>query len=316
VTDANVLLGFMPSTRIADGQIAVSRELAEKAVLRVAEPLGLSVIEAAAGIHRLANAQMMRALRAVSSERGRDPREFALIAYGGSGPLHAAGLAAELGVKTVFVPPLAGFFSAVGLLFARHEYHDVRTCQVDPRAASPEDLERLFREMRSSIERQLPPGSEINWVRSADVRYRGQSWEIEVGLPDGVLHGSALAELINRFESEHELLYGFRHEPGSPVQVRAVRLSAVGPGRSQQFATAVAKGARLSSAPTTSRSAQFDGAARSAKILTRAAIGSAEVAGPVLIDEYDTTVVVPPDWSVRRDQRTQTLVLQREETSG
>lgn len=316
VTDANVLLGFMPSTRIADGQIAVSRELAEKAVLRVAEPLGLSVIEAAAGIHRLANAQMMRALRAVSSERGRDPREFALIAYGGSGPLHAAGLAAELGVKTVFVPPLAGFFSAVGLLFARHESHDVRTCQVDPRAASPEELERLFREMRSSIERQLPPGSEINWARSADVRYRGQSWEIEVALPDGDLNASALAELINRFESEHELLYGFRHEPGSPVQVRAARLTAVGPERSQQFGTAVVDDARLSSAPTTTRSAQFDGTTQTAKILTRAAIGSAEVAGPVLIDEYDTTVVVPPGWSVRRDQRTQTLVLQREETSG
>ena len=313
VTDANVLLGYMPSGRIADGEIALSRDLAEEAVSSVAEPLGLSLMEAAAGIHRLANAQMMRALRAVSSERGRDPREFALIAYGGAGPVHAAGLASELGVKAVFVPPLAGFFSAVGLLFARHEFHDVRTCQLDPRSVSPEELERLFDEMRVTIDRQLPDQSGIEWTRSADVRYRGQSWEIEVALPNGRTDAASLVELVDRFESEHELLYGFRGEAGSAIQVRAVRLAAVGPARSHQIATAAMDGKVPSDA---SRAAHFDKGMIDAQILTRAVVGAEPVSGPVLIDEYDTTVVVPPHWSVRLEQETQTLVLEREDANG
>ena len=313
VTDANVLLGLMPSGQIADGQIALSRELAGEAVRSVADPLGLSVIEAAAGIHRLANAQMMRALRAVSSERGRDPREFALIAYGGAGPVHAAGLADDLGVRTVFVPPLAGFFSAVGLLFARHQFHDVRTCQLDPRAIAPAELERLFDDMRSTIERQLPARNGVEWIRSADVRYRGQSWEIEVPLPAGIVDDSVLKELIARFESEHERLYGFRHEHGAAIQVRAARLGALGPPRSQQLG---APASNLRTAPGSTRPAHFDVGERDSLILTREAIGSAPVAGPVLIDEYDTTVVVPPDWFVRRDEETRTLVLERDASGG
>jgi N-methylhydantoinase A len=313
VTDANVLLGYMPLGRIADGEIALSRELAEEAVGLVAEPLGLSLIEAAAGIHRLANAQMMRALRAVSSERGRDPREFALIAYGGAGPVHAAGLAAELGVTTVFVPPLAGFFSAVGLLFARHEFHDVRTCQLDPRSVAPEELDGLYDEMRATIDRQLPDQSGIDWIRSADLRYGGQSWEIEIALPNGHTDAASLVELVDRFESEHELLYGFRGEPGSAIQVRAVRLAAVGPARSHQIATAAMDG-KMSSDAT--RAAHFEEGMRDARIFTRAAVGAEPISGPVLIDEYDTTVVVPPHWSVRIDKETQTLVLELEEAHG
>jgi N-methylhydantoinase A/oxoprolinase/acetone carboxylase beta subunit len=307
------VLGFMPSGQIADGQIALSRELAEKAVRRVAEPLGLSLIDAAAGIHRLANAQMMRALRAVSSERGRDPREFALIAYGGAGPVHAAGLAADLGVRTVFVPRLAGFFSAVGLLFARHEFHDVRTCRLDPRAAAPDELERLYEDMRSSIEGQHLGQDGVDWVRSADVRYSGQSWEIEVPLPNGHVDGSTLTQLIDRFESEHELLYGFRHEPGSAIQVRAARLAAVGPPRPQQMVSTPSE--RRAPADAT-RTAHFEAGERDARIETRDAVGSEPVAGPLLVDEYDTTVVVPPEWNVRQDTETQALVLEREGSRG
>jgi N-methylhydantoinase A len=313
VTDANVVLGFTPSGRIADGEISISGELAEEAVRRIANPLGLSLIDAAKGVHRLANAQMMRALRAVSSERGRDPREFALIAYGGAGPVHAAGLAAQLDIRTVLIPPLAGFFSAVGLLFARHEFHDVRTCQVDPRAAAPEELERLFEAMRSAIERQLPRENEYIWVRSTDVRYRGQSWEIEVSLPSGSIRDSSLEELIERFEAEHELLYGFRHEPGSSVEVRAARLAAIGPPPQHD----VALGAPITAAPPeATRQAHFDAGESETPVVNRAAVGPDPSAGPVLIDEYDTTVVVPPDWQVHLDSTTNVLILERGSNGG
>jgi N-methylhydantoinase A len=313
VTDANVVLGFTPSGRIADGEITISRELAEEAVRAIGDPLGLPLIDAASGIHRLANAQMMRALRAVSSERGRDPREFALIAYGGAGPIHAAGLAAQLGARTVLVPPLAGFFSAVGLLFARHEFHDVRTCQLDPRAATPEQLEQLFQEMRSAIAGQLPREDGYTWARSADVRYRGQSWEIEVSLPAGAIRDSSLTQLIERFEGEHELLYGFRHERGSPVEVRAARLAALGPPPSHD----VGFGAPAADeAAKETREAHFEAGEWETAVVGRTAVGPELSAGPLLIDEYDTTVVVPPDWQVRLDPATNVLILERGKDDG
>ena len=151
VTDANVVLGTIPAGPVADGQITISRELAEAAVARVAEPLGLSIAEAADGIHRIANARMTRALRAVSSEKGRDPREFAIIAYGGSGPVHAGGLADDLGVTTIVVPPVAGLFSAVGLLFARPEFHEVRSCHLDVDAVDPGAITALLDEMEALL---------------------------------------------------------------------------------------------------------------------------------------------------------------------
>ena len=136
VTDANVFLGYMPTGPVADGQISICRESAAAALDRIAAPLGLTPFESAAGVHAIANARMTRALRSVSSEKGRDPRDFALIAYGGAGPVHAAGLAEELGCQTVLVPALAGLFSSLGLLFARPEFHDVFPCHLDARRST------------------------------------------------------------------------------------------------------------------------------------------------------------------------------------
>src|SRR5581483_5602958 len=121
VTDANVVLGYIPAGPLASGGLTVSRELAYDAVSRLADEPGIPPLEAARGIHDVANARTMRALRAVSTEKGRDPADFALVAYGGSGPVHAAALAAELGCRTAVVPPLARLFPAAGLLFARAE---------------------------------------------------------------------------------------------------------------------------------------------------------------------------------------------------
>src|SRR4051812_3901727 len=156
---------------------------------------------------------MTRALRSVSSEKGRDPREFALIAYGGAGPVHAVGLAEELGCRTVLVPALAGLFSSLGLLYARPEFHAVRTCHIDVRAVAGDALDTIFDELKADLD-----GEE--YVRSAELRYGGQSWEIEVGAGEPV----ELDGLIAAFEDEHERLYGVRGEPGAPIEIRALRL--------------------------------------------------------------------------------------------
>ncbi|MBM3679589.1 MAG: hydantoinase/oxoprolinase family protein, partial [Actinobacteria bacterium] len=228
VTDANVVLGYMPTGPIADGGISVAAGAALAAVEGIAGTLGLTAIAAADGIHRIANARMTRALRSVSSEKGRDPREFALIAFGGAGPVHAAGLAEDLGIATVVVPPAAGLFSAVGLLFARPEFHDVRSCHLDAATAGVDTVEALFAEMRAALAPAV--AGDVEWQRSADLRYHGQSWEVEVPFPEG----ETLPALQARIEDEHERLYGVRGQPGAPVVIRAVRLAALGPTPQEQ----------------------------------------------------------------------------------
>ncbi len=299
VTDANVLLGYIPTGPLASGDLLVTVEGAEQAVERVAAPLGITALEAARGIHRLANATMMRALRAVSTERGRDPSDFVLVAYGGAGPIHAAALAAELGVRTAVVPPLAGLFSSAGLLFARSELHDVRFCRIDARAADLQAVRDLDDEMRTHLLAGLGGRDDVEWIRTADVRYRGQNWNITVDFP-GDVDAAALVELVERFEVEHERQYGTRLEPGSPVELRAVRLAAIGPARSGLVSgTGVPEELRHE---TSTRLADFGEAHGTveARVVSRAAIGEQPVGGPLLVDEYDTTVVVPPGWTVRR----------------
>ncbi len=299
VTDANVYLGLMPEGAVADGQITIARSLAERALEHVAAPLGLSTLAAAQGIHAIANARMTRALRSVSSEKGRDPREFALIAYGGAGPVHAVGLAEELGCATVLVPALAGLFSSLGLLFARPEYHDVHTCHLDARSLEPRRAEEAF----AALERRLGLAG-VEWVRSAELRYDGQSWEIEIDLPPGPVDPEAL---VAAFEDEHERLYGVRGEPGSPIHVRAFRLAGLG------AASAIdAFGLELDApARPEARDAALGGPFEPVPIATREGLTAAPRPGPLLLDEYDTTIVVPAGWSARRDAATQTVVLER-----
>jgi N-methylhydantoinase A/oxoprolinase/acetone carboxylase beta subunit len=292
VTDANVWLGTIPDGPLADGEITVSRELAGQALERVAAPLGLSTTEVAAGIHAIANARMTRALRSVSSEKGRDPREFALLAYGGAGPVHAVGLAEELGCRTVLVPALAGLFSSLGLLYARPEFHAVRTCHLDARTVDASALDAVFGELGETLE-----GVEL--VRSAELRYGGQTWEIEIEVADPV----DLRSVIAAFEDEHERLYGIRGEDGSPIEIRALRLAALGRSSAVDRLSLV-DGFAV-------RSATRETALGELPVRTRASVGESPEAGPMLIDEYDTTVVVRPGWTVRRDAATETLILEK-----
>ncbi len=306
VTDANVYLGYMPAGAVADGQITISRDLAEQALTRIAEPLGLSLQDGAAGIHAIANSRMTRALRSVSSEKGRDPREFALIAYGGAGPVHAVGLAEELGCRTVLVPALAGLFSALGLLFARPEFHDVFTCHLDARTVDPTLVTDVFADLETRLAPQLH-GAAPEWIRSAELRYGGQTWEVEVNLPNGRITRELLNELIDRFEAEHERLYGVKGQDDSPVEIRALRLAGLGPSNAVD---------RLEVGDTTpireaTRRAFLGGDWLDVPVRTRSSVGETPEPGPMLIDEYDTTVVVRPGWTARRDATTETLVLER-----
>ena len=301
VTDANVQLGYIPTGALASGDLSVSSELAARALEAIAGPLALSLTEAAAGVHAIANARMTRALRSVSSEKGRDPRDFVLIAYGGSGPVHAAGLAEDLGCGTVLVPALAGLFSSLGLLYARPEFHDVYSCHFDARTVDAAEVSRVYDELEARLAPSLA-GGPVEWIRTADLRYGGQSWEVEVEFT------GPLAGVLARFEDLHERLYGVRGEPGSPIEIRALRVAGLGPSPLGEDSSLAIEDHRQAAG---TRAATFDGEAVDVPVRTRASIGEAPEPGPLLVDEYDTTVVVRPGWSVRRHAATETLILER-----
>lgn len=310
VTDANVVLGYIRPGKLADGEVSIDPEAARQAVFdHVARPLNLNLLQAAEGIHRIANARIMRALRAVSTERGRDPRDFALMAFGGSGPVHAAGLARELYIEQTIIPPLPGLFSALGLLFSGVEHHSVRSCMLSGQGLNAEALRQIQAEMQRDMLAQFQAegfaAADVSLNYSVDARFQGQASEIRIplaGVSAASVTDSAVRALQTAFEDEHERLYGHRSDPDNPVEVIAVRLvgraitheQAGGPlnpaGQQQPVETGLSRPAYFGDSwgtvdtPVVARS-QITGATR----------------GPLLIDEYDSTTVVPPDMQVRLD---------------
>ena len=299
VTDANVVLGYIRPGELADGEVSINIDAAQRTIYdRIAVPLGMDLLEAAEGVHRIANARTMRALRAVSTERGRDPREFVLMAFGGSGPIHAAGLAKELLIRQVIVPPLPGLFSTLGLLFSGIEHHDVRSCLLSGETLNAAALEGIKAEMQRNMLTQFEtegyPADQVTLSCSVDVRFKGQASEIRIAVTDKNFTETTVEALYTTFETEHERLYGHRSDPDNPVEVVAVRLIGQAGIRGQQGALNPAErlGARAAS-----REAYFGASwgTIDTPVISRHDLGEAGTTGPLLIDEYDSTIVVPPD---------------------
>ena len=306
LTDADVVLGYIRPGKLANGDVTVDLEAARRAIHDViAKPLGLDVIRAADGIHRIANSNTLRALRAVSTERGRDPREFTLVVFGGNGPVHAANIAAELMVKQTLVPPLPGLFSAVGLLFGGVEHHDARSCQLSKAGLTAATVQQLVAPMRQAMTDQFAregfPVAQVAFTTDVDVRFLGQASEIRLSLPAGQLTDNALGVLKKQFEAEHERLYGHRSDPDNPVEIVAVRL--IGRAGAYTGKSHLRPAERLDGQTQKSRPAYFgekwgmvDTPVISRRQLDKPAIG------PFLIDEYDSTTVVAPGMKVWRDE--------------
>lgn len=300
VTDANVVLGYIRPGELADGEVSIDSETAQRAIYdSIAVPLGMDLLQAAEGVHRIANARTMRALRAVSTERGRDPREFVLMAFGGSGPIHAAGLAKELLIRQVIVPPLPGLFSTLGLLFSGIEHHDVRSCLLSGETLNATALEGIKAEMQRNMLAQFEtegyPVDQVTLSCSVDIRFKGQASEIRIPVTDEHFTENTVHMLYTTFETEHERLYGHRSDPDNPVEVVAVRLIGQAGIRGQQGALNPAE--RLG-ARALSREAYFGASwgTIDTPVISRHDLGDEGTTGPLLIDEYDSTIVVPPDY--------------------
>ena len=304
ITDANLLLGYINPDGLVGGGLPLNRRKAEQVVSeQVAEPLGLDLIEAAYGVHLLANAAMIRAVRTVSTERGRDLREAVLFSFGGSGPIHACGMAGSLEMTRAVVPLHPGLFSAFGLLSADIEHHRVQTCYQDSRTADLERLNQLMERMQSEVTQLLEEegfaAGEIRILRKADLRYAGQSFELSLPLPEGPLDAGVIRGLEQAFDEEHHKTYGHRARPGEAYTLVNLRLI----GRVAQRRSLLGGGAPAAGRSARShRRAYFgpDQGWMECPLLARTNLKSPRQ-GPLLIDEFDTTIVVPPGWRARAD---------------
>jgi N-methylhydantoinase A len=303
VTDCCLVLGYLDPAGLAGGALPLDPARAEAAVMQhLARPLNLSLEAAAEGMLRLAAATMMRAVRAVSVERGRDPRDFALLAFGGNGPLFAAGLAAELGMRRVLVPPLPGLWSAFGLLLADAEHHATRTLRL--RLDRPDGgrvaaaLDALAAEGAARLLADGFPPARQRFRRQAMARYLGQSSELPVPLPDD----AAPDALPALFADAHERTYGFRAPADESVELVALAVVARGvPDRPRLPARIPPAGTGRRG----TRRAWFAGAWHDAPVLDRAALGTAAadgaLPGPMIVQEYDATCLVPPGFTAALD---------------
>jgi N-methylhydantoinase A len=306
VTDAHLLLGRLDPDAFLSEELEADVDRVEAAVReRIAEPLGMDVREAAQGILDVANANMERALRVVSVERGYDPREFGLVAFGGAGPLHAAALAEELDVPRVLVPRTAGVLSALGLLIT-DLIHDFSTSMVRPFSeVSPRDLESAFDEFeREGRERLAGEGREDDRIaleRAVDLRYAGQSFELTVPVPDATVTDETLASAADRFHEKHERRYGHA-SPNEPIELVTVRLRARGLVETPDLMAAVETGGP-DDAIRDERTVVYDGDAHETRIYDRDRLpADAEFDGPAIVEGGESTVVVRPDQRVTVDE--------------
>ncbi len=304
ITDANLVLGYLDPDWFLGGAIRLDPEAARAGIeAHVAKPLSLGVDEAAWGIHTVANSNMERAMRIVSIERGRDPRRYAMVAFGGAGPLHAARLARTLGVPRVIVPLGAGVGSAIGLLTAdaKIDVSITRIMAVDPAEAPV--MKSIFAELETRAAPDLANlggGGAARWRRGAYMRYQGQGYEIRVELPMGEIGPDFPAAAVAAFEAAYKTVYGYAD---SGAQVEAIDWFLVGTvaGLAERGAAArqlIGEGGATGSGKT-SRRAYFPeaGGFVEAAVVNRYDLKPGErVMGPALIEEREaTTVMLPGD---------------------
>jgi len=295
LTDVFVTLGYINDTTLAGGSITVDAEGARAALRnQISEPLGQDLLTTARGVLTLAVSTMTRAVKAVSTYRGRDPRDFTLVAFGGNGPVVAADIAAALGIRHIIVPVAAGVFSGSGLLRSDVEQEFVQPLLADTVAISAATLAELKAELEARARATLTAdgydaaGAAFRY--SADLRYFGQAYELNIADRTG-----AVADLVEGFHAEHERTYGHRSS-ADPVQLVNLRLTVRVPVASEivRYAPAPAFERR-------DRLVAFSTTPVITPVIGREALGLSLRRGPFIIEDYDCTCVIPPNASARLD---------------
>jgi N-methylhydantoinase A len=302
VTDANMVLGFLNPHALAGGSLRVDAALSHRAVeAHVARPLRLTVEDAAHGVRQVANVNMARAIRAVTVERGKDPRDLALMAFGGGGPLHAVDVARLLGIRRVLISPISGVFSAAGMLAAEAVHEFIRPLLAPLAAVKAatvgEALHSMAADGRAALAGEGYGEGAVQLRYAADVRYLGQSSQLTVPMPPGPYNEAALHAAFERLYCE---TFGYTPN-GEAVELVNLRLSAIGTAASRLNFSGLRLDARALAGDSGERLVSFArGEPRvKARLLPRAVVEQGAVAGPAIIESYDTTIVVPPGCTAR-----------------
>jgi N-methylhydantoinase A len=302
VTDANLLLGRIPPSLLG-GEIPLDLQAARQAVQgRIARPLGLGLEEAAAGIIEIVNNNMARAIRTVSIGRGHDPRQFVLVAFGGAGPMHACGLAEVLDIPAIVIPPTPGVLSTHGLLSTDLKNDYVQTCYEEGPLFDLQRIGAVYTDLEQHalawLRSEEVPVEAQRLLRSADLRYAHQSFELTCPLPDGDLSPALIQRLIEAFHREHRRLYSY-DLPHAPVELVNLRVTALGllpKLRAQALSGAVSERAGV---PDGVRPVYFDHMTGfvDTPCYVRQRLGPGlTIDGPAIVDQDDTTTVIYPNF--------------------
>ncbi len=308
VTDADLLLGYLNPAYFLGGRMRLDRDAAERAVGTLADALGLSTIEAAAGIHQIVNENMISATRVHVAERGEDPRRLSLLAFGGAGPVHAYAIAQALKMRGYICPAGAGVTSALGLLTAPAAFDFAQTFVTRLRQEGLADLDAAFEGLEAQGRVRLAEAgvapSAMRFERSADIRHRGQGHEIVVDLPWAPLAEIDLdRDLRPHFYDRYETLYGYAHKH-LELEVMTCRLRATGPRPTVALPKAGARRGRAPDARKEIRPAYFAalGGFVDVPVFARDRLRTgATIAGPAIVEEKDSTAVIGPGSAARVD---------------
>ncbi len=306
-TDANVVLQTLNPTHLLAGRMPVRQDLAKAAIGRLADKLGLGVMETAQGILSVVTANMAKAIRVISVQRGHDPRDYTLMAFGGAGPLHAARLAKELDMRRVLVPRNPGILCAMGLLLTdlRADFAATKLLPLAASSLAPvsEAFDTLSARAQAWFDHEEITAEARQMHRTVDMRYAGQNYELSVPLPEGAVTETTLEHLAEAFEEAHRQRYGFI-AAGEAVQIVTLRVEAVGLVKKATLKAYPLEGPDASAAIIGKRPVWFPEAGDyvPTPIYDREALKAGNrFAGPAIVEQMDTTTVVPPGMTARVD---------------
>jgi len=309
VTDANLVLGRLDAEHFLGGEMTIHPDLAERAIQSLAQRLGLGLHEAAEGVITIVNHNMANAIRSRTVQKGHDPRAFALVAFGGAGPLHAAEVAASLEIPQVIVPPHPGITSAAGLLTTDLRYDLIHTEFMFNTAADPARLNAHLAGLEARVRQQLRqdrvPYAEVRVERWADCRYAGQGYELRVPIPEGPLDLARLEDVWQGFHARHQVEYGHAF-PTNPIELVSVRVVGIGAMPKLRRPAGPRPGS-LADALLKQAESFFRVDGRLERFVTsyydrgRLPAG-ASFSGPAVAFQRDSTTVVPPGWIAQVDE--------------
>ncbi|MFL5087598.1 MAG: hydantoinase/oxoprolinase family protein, partial [Xanthobacteraceae bacterium] len=306
ITDCNLVLGRLSAENFLGGRMRLDASLAQQAIeAEVARPLDMDVMDAAEGVIRIINVKMEEAIKAISTMRGHDLRDFMLLAFGGAGPVHAGAIARDLGMAGVIVPLYPGVYSAIGLLLSdvKHDYVQSKMAVID--SVSPADVNAIFAQLTARARDDLRQDGfsleQIRIERALDMRYAGQGYEITVACEAEPVTAATLAALRTRFDQQHKAMFGHM-APEEPVEIVSYRVRGIGIVPQVEMPKFAPTGGTLSHALRETRTVRFDGADIDCPIYQRERIDvGLSVAGPAILDQFDCTTVIYPGQVARVD---------------